>query len=239
MLRHQGRSRRDKHNLQLAALFSLVAGLVNITGFLAVRYLTTNVTGHFAYFAEAVTLRNLPSMLGFGLFILSFFAGAFVSHSLMEISGRRGAPYPYAIPVLCEMVILLFAALMPLFRTPGLREFFACALLFAMGLQNALVTTVSNAAVRTTHLTGLFTDIGIDLSQLLFSYIPSDRQVVKAKIKLRGTIALCFFVGCMVGGIIYPYLHQHTFFLAIAVLIAALTKDKVRITMIRIRRRYL
>lgn len=39
-------------------------------------------------------------------------------------------------------------------------------LLFAMGLQNALVTKISNATVRTTHLTGLFTDLGIELSQL-------------------------------------------------------------------------
>lgn len=42
----------------------------------------------------------------------------------------------------------------------------AFSLLFAMGLQNALVTKISNATVRTTHLTGLFTDLGIELSQL-------------------------------------------------------------------------
>ncbi|WP_394331199.1 DUF1275 family protein [Chryseobacterium luteum] len=37
-----------------------------------------------------------------------------------------------------------------------------------MGLQNALVTRVSQSVVRTTHLTGLFTDLGMDLSKLFF-----------------------------------------------------------------------
>ena len=44
----------------------------------------------------------------------------------------------------------------------------ACILLFAMGLQNSLVTKASQSVVRTTHLTGLFTDLGIELSQLFF-----------------------------------------------------------------------
>ena len=52
MFRHQGKARTFMHNLRLAALLSLVAGLVNITGVLALQTLTTNVTGHFAYFAE-------------------------------------------------------------------------------------------------------------------------------------------------------------------------------------------
>ena len=47
-------------------------------------------------------------------------------------------------------------------------QFIACSLLFVMGIQNSLVTKVSVSVVRTTHLTGLFTDLGIELSQLFF-----------------------------------------------------------------------
>jgi uncharacterized membrane protein YoaK (UPF0700 family) len=50
MLRHQGRSRTLKHNLQIATVLSFVAGIVNVTGFLSIHQLTTNVTGHFAQF---------------------------------------------------------------------------------------------------------------------------------------------------------------------------------------------
>jgi len=57
MLRHKGKPRTFKHNLRLAALLSFIAGLVNITGVLELKVLTTNVTGHFAFFAEELILN--------------------------------------------------------------------------------------------------------------------------------------------------------------------------------------
>ncbi len=58
MLRHTGKGRTYSHNLQLASILSGVAGLVNITGVLELNLLTTNVTGHFAYFSEELVLNN-------------------------------------------------------------------------------------------------------------------------------------------------------------------------------------
>jgi uncharacterized membrane protein YoaK (UPF0700 family) len=52
MFRHRGKNRTFAHDLRLAILLSFVAGLVNITGVLALKTLTTNVTGHYAFFAE-------------------------------------------------------------------------------------------------------------------------------------------------------------------------------------------
>ena len=54
MFRHQGKSRTHKHNLRIATVLSFVAGIVNVSGFLSFRELTTNVTGHFAFFVNDV-----------------------------------------------------------------------------------------------------------------------------------------------------------------------------------------
>src|SRR5690606_38829412 len=54
MFRHRGKARTLKHNLAIASLLSLVAGIVNVVGFLAIQQLTTNVTGHFAFMMEEV-----------------------------------------------------------------------------------------------------------------------------------------------------------------------------------------
>jgi uncharacterized membrane protein YoaK (UPF0700 family) len=54
MFRHQGKSRTLSHNLKIASLLSFVAGIVNVVGFLAIQRLTTNVTGHFAFFMDEV-----------------------------------------------------------------------------------------------------------------------------------------------------------------------------------------
>ena len=54
MFRHNGKTRTLSHNLKIASLLSFVAGIVNVAGFLAVQQLTTNVTGHFAFFVDEV-----------------------------------------------------------------------------------------------------------------------------------------------------------------------------------------
>jgi uncharacterized membrane protein YoaK (UPF0700 family) len=58
MFSHHGKSRTLKHNLRIASLLSFVAGIVNVAGFLAVQKLTTNVTGHFAFFVDEVFKLN-------------------------------------------------------------------------------------------------------------------------------------------------------------------------------------
>ena len=50
MFRHQGKTRTFKHNLRIAVILSFVAGIVNVSGYLFFKQLTTNVTGHFALF---------------------------------------------------------------------------------------------------------------------------------------------------------------------------------------------
>ena len=58
MFRHQGKTRTLSHNLKIASLLSFVAGTVNVAGFFAVQCLTTNVTGHFAFFVDEVFKLN-------------------------------------------------------------------------------------------------------------------------------------------------------------------------------------
>src|SRR5690606_32661798 len=79
----------------------------------------------------------------------------------------------------------------------------ACLLLFVMGLQNSFVTKISNAIVRTTHLTGLFTDLGIEFSQLFFPKSHPHRDKIKATIKLRLYIICFFLFGGLIGGFLY------------------------------------
>ncbi|MGF1923258.1 MAG: DUF1275 family protein, partial [Bacteroidia bacterium] len=84
MFRHKGKGRTYLHNLKLASILSTVAGIVNITGVLAVNTLTTNVTGHFAFFSEQLFLGNYGLAITYLYYILFFLLGAFVSGVIME-----------------------------------------------------------------------------------------------------------------------------------------------------------
>ena len=88
MFRHKGKGRTYSHNLKLASILSGVAGLVNITGVLSVNNLTTNVTGHFAFFSEQLFLRNYKMAFIYLLYILFFLLGAFISGLLIEWTAK-------------------------------------------------------------------------------------------------------------------------------------------------------
>lgn len=226
MFRH-GQPRAFIHNLRLASMLSFVAGSVNIAGVLAIGTLTTNVTGHFAFFAEDfVESRYQPAFVYFS-YILAFLAGAFVCNLLMELGLRRGRRDVHAIPMLLEAGILATVALVSSAYEVDHR-LIANAMLFAMGLQNALVTKISKATVRTTHLTGLFTDLGIELSQLFFYVRPNESQKLKRSIYLRLTIIAFFFLGGVIGGFLFISFQNKALLFSSAFLVVALLYDTIR-----------
>ena len=228
MFRHQGKSRTYIHNLKLASILSFVAGVVNITGVLSVKVLTTNVTGHFAFFSEDVSNKNYHTAFFYLLFISSFFAGAFVSNFLIETVSRKKPQIAFAFPMAVEIIILsVIAVLGSRVVLHNNTQIIACSLLFAMGLQNALVTKVSQSVVRTTHLTGLFTDLGIEVSQLFFYRKTQQFKMLSKNIYLKLAIIGCFFWGCVIGGILYGSFEMKTLLLAVSFLTIAFFYDNI------------
>jgi uncharacterized membrane protein YoaK (UPF0700 family) len=207
----------------LASTLSFIAGIVNIAGVLSVATLTTNVTGHFAFFAEAISLKNYSKAVTFIVFIVFFLLGAFVSNFLIEITAIKKPKIAHAIPMFLEIILLCLIGLTKNYSD----EYIAYTLLFAMGLQNALVTKISQSTVRTTHLTGLFTDLGIELSQLFFYKKATELKRLSVNIFLRLSIILFFFFGCVLGGLFYKTYGLKVLLFAAFVLAIALIYDNL------------
>lgn len=231
MFRHQGKNRTFIHNLRLATLLSFVAGTVNITGVLALKTLTTNVTGHFAYFAEEVMRKDYAAAITFFVFTIFFLTGAFTSNFLAELISKKHSELSHVIPISLEIMVLfcvgVFGSAHELSTIEG--KCIAFSMLFAMGIQNSLVTKISQSTVRTTHLTGLFTDLGIELSQLFFYKRPEETKKLKTNIYLRLSIITFFFIGCFSGGFIYHFLEMQTLFVSVFFLLIALMYDYARL----------
>ncbi len=232
MFRHKGKTRTLKHNLSIASLLSFVAGIVNVAGFLAVQRLTTNVTGHFAFFVDEIFKLNFWQGFIYFLYIFSFFLGSFVSNLIVEMVAKANDRLVYIIPTIIESFILFFLAVSGQFLIVQNPDLLACSLLFAMGLQNSLVTTISNSTVRTTHLTGLFTDLGIELSQLFFYKQKEQKSKLYSSIKLRLTIITFFFLGGLSGGILYSTLKLSVLAIAATVLIIGILYDELKLKLI-------
>lgn len=237
MFRHQGKTRTLSHNLRIASLLSFVAGIVNVTGFLAVQRLTTNVTGHFAFFVDEVFKLNFWQGFVYFLYIFFFFLGSFVSNFLIEIISRKDDRYIYVVPASIECLILSVIGFFGQNLILKNQNIIAFSLLFAMGLQNSLVTTISSSSVRTTHLTGLFTDLGIELSQLFFYKEKEQKSKLISSIKLRLTIISFFFIGGIIGGILYSKVRLHSLIFAAAILVLGLIYDNIKFKLILLRRK--
>ena len=229
MFRHQGKNRTFRHNLRLASNLSLVAGIVNSVGVLAISTLTTNVTGHFAYFAEEFSIGHYTKAIPFLLFILFFFLGAFVSNSCIEIAVLNKKKYIHTAPMFLEIFLLVIVGFWNdwNFSTTENTNLIAYLLLFSMGLQNALVTKISQSTVRTTHLTGLFTDLGIETSQYFFYRQHPNAVKLKKNIFLKLSIIVFFFVGCITGTLLFYQMDLKTLLVAALLITIALTMDNL------------
>jgi uncharacterized membrane protein YoaK (UPF0700 family) len=240
LFRHQGKSRTLKHNLRIASILSVVAGIVNVTGFLAFKQLVTNVTGHFALFINDVAEFKVWKGTIYFLYIFSFLFGSFSSSFLIETFRENKKLNVFVIPILIESFIFILIAVISdvvVIKYPNL---IICLLLFSMGMQNSFVTKISNAIVRTTHLTGLFTDLGIELSQLFFPETHPHREKIKAKIKLRLFIICFFFIGGLIGGFMYSKLDLklNTLIFGAIILVISLFYDDFRYQFMRTRRKF-
>lgn len=156
-------------------LFAFSAGAVNASALYACNTFVTHVTGTVTRLGAEIA--RLTLMLDFSLVLLCFIAGAMLSGLLINGRGHRGKRPLYALPLWITIAIVSFTGvgghlgLLGKFGGEVERpiDFVLLSILsFAMGLQNAAVATSTGLLVRTTHLTGPATDLGIHLVELCF-----------------------------------------------------------------------
>lgn len=205
----------------LVMVLPIVAGAVNGSGLFEVGAYTSHMTGNTARLGHELAQEHWGAALQLFSMIASFGTGAMVGAALVELSKRRNRAR-YALGLIVEAAVLSAVTAATLgsgdhFRLPG-SELIAL-LCFAMGLQNAMITRLSGAVVRTTHVTGIVTDIGIELVHLylwlrkrtsswgqLFhwrtiKHLREDPEL--AQLRLHWTLWLSFVSGNVLGAVLY------------------------------------
>ena len=93
-----------------------------------------------------------------------------------------------------------------------------------MGLQNSLVSNISGGLIKSTHLTGLFTDLGSELADWMH---PKTRKSdeIKNKIYVRVTILTFFIFGGLVGGYFFNLYEFKVFYFVPVILLTILYYD--------------
>ncbi|BDD93883.1 YoaK family protein [Pandoraea sp. XJJ-1] len=207
--------RTDAANRRLGCSLAFVAGGANAGGFLAVGQYTSHMSGIVASLSDNLALGQLVLVLAGFSALLAFLLGAATSSILIHWGRRHQTHSEYAVPLMLEALLLLAFGVMGanlenrrLLYVPGT----VGLLCYVMGLQNAIITKISRAEIRTTHVTGLVTDIGIELGKMSYWNRPGVARhlprVAGDHQKLRLLCALLgmFFLGGLAGALGFKHL---------------------------------
>lgn len=173
-----------------AVVLACIAGMVNVIGYLGFEHqAVSHLTGTSSLLGAALAQGDWRVAGHLAGVLAAFCLGATISALIVQEEalrlGRR-----YGVVLAIESLLLLAA--IPLFKQQQLWGGLLAAM--ACGLQNAMVTTYSGAIVRTTHVSGMFTDLGIGLGHLLRGLPLQVRRL-----SLSGLVIGGFLAGGVIG----------------------------------------
>lgn len=185
-------------------LLAMNAGMINVLGLVTVLHQSvSHMTGNISVLAMAVLDFNWHSVFYLSLVVICYVIGSFYSGFILGNShlrfGRR-----YGLPLsLVAFFIVMCWLFIPYFPRYGL--LWACT---AMGIQNAMVSHYKGTIIRTTHLSGVLTDLGLALGYRARGLVVESKRII-----LHLLIFLGFLIGGIIASIIYPYFGLNAFLL--------------------------
>ena len=192
----------------LAIILAGIAGAANAGGFILLGSYTSHMTGYLSALADNIALQNLAFVLQSLLAITLFILGAATSALTINWARAHAPKQQYSLPLSLQGALLITLAELSKFPLPAaIGHALSLGLLcFIMGLQNATITKISYARIRTTHATGMITDIGIELGRAAYgrafhSPVTADR----AKLTLLLQLLASFLIGGIIGAFGYSW----------------------------------
>ena len=233
---------------RLAISLSWVAGYTNVILFILSTFVVSHATGNVTHLGQGLAeLRLVDAWRSGGWLLLMCLCGAVASAVMTEGARRRGLASKYILPMALEALLLCTLALLinlhGLDHTtrlsfpdhPDLLYALSGVASFAMGLQNATITRISGSVVRTTHVTGVVTDLGLEGVQYLW-WLRDKTRVRKAgragrvlrlsrrhpsvlRIVLLGSIVGSFTFGVVVGTVAFEHWPRFAMLVPVAFLL--------------------
>ena len=176
-------------------ILSLFAGFINVLSLLIFQHqAVSHITGSVAQLGIYTSQFQIDATLHVLGVVVSFLCGAIISSLIIRDAvlsfGKR-----YGVTLILESAFI-FIAIIGFYYQVSFADYFVSA---ACGLQNAMATTYSGAVLRTTHMTGVVTDLGIWIGNFF-------RGVEVSFINLRMYVAL--LLGFLIGSILGANLHS-------------------------------
>lgn len=208
MLVREGADRNDQIDIALAVSLAFVAGALNAAAFYSAGFFAANMTGNVSAASDYLMLGSWHTMFYLLLLLVLFVMGAMASSMVIGAGVRQKNTLIYSHALLIEAVLLAIMGGLAALVGPTLQsKIFVGSTAFLMGFQNAVVTKISGARVRTTHISGMATDLGIEMAGIWrtrFGAGPAEVAVrYRSQFKLHALTILAFFAGGASGVLLF------------------------------------
>lgn len=234
MLRKYSNSRTLKDNIQLGVLTAFAAGMINVASVIIFFSFTSNITGHYAILAEEISKQNWYQAAAVLAWIAAFFIGNFITNLIIIHWKGKNNYLSHVIPLSLEIICLMSVGFYGQYfyqETLMETEWLVGILLFATGIQNGLTASISNFVVKTTHLTGLTTDLALLLSMFTKQHYRENEEL-KGKARLLLSIVTSYMIGGIVAGVLVFVAQFKVFWFAsfVITLVVAYDYSKIKVT---------
>ena len=195
-------------------LLSFNGGAINAGGFMATGKFVSHITGFATLFGVSLTDNQVQVAFGILTVPLFFLLGAFTAGLLIDRpiyhNQKPHFDWVMGLSAICLFLAVGGGELLHFGEfggeAIGLKDSYVLLVLLclASGLQNGAITSSSGSSVRTTHLTGLTTDLGLGLSRVLTFKLKEDRikKEIRANYLRAGSIA-SFVIGSAIGALVF------------------------------------
>lgn len=182
---------RIRHLLPGAMVFSAVAGFINSIALGFFHSPVSHMTGAVSYLGIDLAGQRVSDVAATLTIIIAFVLGAALAG--MIVGALQLAPgRSYGVALMGEGALLLAAML--LLRVQN--GFGVPLIAMACGLQNATTSSYCGLMIRTTHVTGTVTDIGVMLGHMV-----RHRHIERRKLLLMVGTVTAFTTGVWIGAL--------------------------------------
>lgn len=228
----------EPKNYLIWFVMAFQAGVINVGGFLACHRFVTHTTGFATHFGADFANNSFFHALGMLSVPLFFLSGAMLAALLID-RRKLHQKYPlYSVVFSLIMILMLYAAIAGSQGAFGdfgsdlqltKAYFLLAALSLASGLQNAVISPGEGSGIRTTHLTGLTTDIGVGIIRIFSRRISTDRKQKEILFnKIRMGIIAFFIFGSTLGAFLFMKYHYQAFYLPALIALCVLVANRIK-----------
>lgn len=195
---------------RLAISLAWVAGFVNLVALVTCGHVVSHMTGNATTLGSGIAQSDWRAAALVGAMLLAFFVGAFISGFAIELGRQRNWASIYVLPAAVEIALLAVFAVGVEMHDPSSPEqgarlwWMTLVATLSMGVQNATITRISSGVVRTTHLTGIVTDLGHESAQLaIVRWLFGERVVSDAPDRHGPSFQRLFLLATIFGAFVF------------------------------------